>query len=333
MTIVDSTLAQPVRWGILGCARISRRGLIPGIQGSTSGRLVGLASRDGEKARRWCAEFGVARAFDSYDALLADPEIEAVYVPLPNEQHAAWVRAAAQAGKHVLCEKPLALGSDEAQSMADDCRVRGVLLMEAFMWRHQARSAALRTLVSSGAIGTLRLVRVSFSFVIDESDWRLDPTRGGGALWDVGCYGVNCARFFTRAEPTFAQGLQRRGQSGVDMTLTAELGFDGGVIGLIDCSFEQPFRCTYELVGTEGSVEVPNAFLPPERSTAILKRTGSDAGAGEAEVLMFEEGNQYARMVDAFAMSMAAGRLVEPCQDGVAQMRALAVVTNGLRDV
>lgn len=322
-----------IRWGILGCARISRRGLIPGIQESATGRLVALASREREKARAWGAEFRIPRAHESYEALIADPEVDAVYVPLPNELHRSWVLAAAEAGKHVLCEKPLALDADEAEAMAEVCRSRGVFLMEAFMWRHQARSGALRGLVESGAIGTLRLVRTSFSFSIDPGDWRLDPGRGGGALFDVGCYGVSAARFFTGSEPTFAQTTRRRGPSGVDLTLTTALGFESGVIGLVDCSFEQPYRCVYELVGTEGSVEAPEAFLPPERSVALLRRKGSDSGGGEVETLRFDEGNQYARMVDAFAASVAAGRLVEPCEDGVAQMRALELVVGAIRDV
>jgi predicted dehydrogenase len=292
-----------------------------------------LASRDGEKARSWSAEFGIPKAYDSYEGLLADPEIEAVYIPLPNELHRPWVLAAAEAGKHVLCEKPLALDVSEAEAMAAGCRARGLVLMEAFMWRHQVRSAALRERVDSGAIGRLNLVRASFSFSIDPKDWRLDPARGGGALYDVGCYGVNAARFFTRSEPVFAQTTRRVGATGVDLTLTTALGFPGGVIGLVDCSFEQPFRCAYELVGTEGSIEVPDGFLAPERSTAVVRRKGSNASAGEVEPLSFDEGNQYARMVDGFVESVEAGRLVDPGEDGVAQMRALELVVKASRDV
>ena len=190
-----------LRWGILGCARISRRGLIPGIQASKTGRLAALASRNPDAARAWCDEFKIPKSHGSYQALLDDPEIDAVYLPLPNELHKPWVIAAADAGKHVLCEKPLAINAVEAQEMVEYCRSRGVLLMEAFMWRHQPRSSELKARVAAGLIGDLRLVRSSFSFPIDPGDWRLDPARGGGALWDVGCYGVNTARFFTDAEP------------------------------------------------------------------------------------------------------------------------------------
>src|SRR5579883_2199538 len=187
---------RPLRWGILGCARITRRGLIPGIRASSRGTLRALASRDGLTARAWADEFKVPKAYSSYQEVLNDPEVDAVYIPLPNELHREWVFAAANAGKHVLCEKPLALNSSEAREMVVHCRDRRVVLMEAFMWRHQPRTAAVRRLLAEGMIGELRLIRSSFSFSIDANDWRLDPGRGGGALWDVGCYGVSTARLF-----------------------------------------------------------------------------------------------------------------------------------------
>ena len=200
--------------------------------------------------------------------MLDDPEVDAVYIPLPNELHKIWVNAAADAGKHVLCEKPLALNAAEARAMVEHCRARGVVLMEAFMWRHQPRTPSSARLVAEGAIGELRLIRSSFSFPIDPGDWRLDPTRGGGALWDVGCYGVSTARLFAGAEPEAAQAVARFGPTGVDLSLTAVLRFPGGVLGQIDCSFEQPFRCVYELVGTRGVLEVPDAYLPPAKAEA-----------------------------------------------------------------
>ncbi len=319
-------MAEPtLNWGILGCARISRRGLIPGILGSESGRLVGLASRDLAAARAWAAEFGIPRAFGSYHELIQDPEIEAVYIPLPNELHRPWVFAAADAGKHILCEKPLALDADEALAMVEHCRVRGVLLMEAFMWRHQPRTAAIRSLVDDGAIGPLRLIRSSFSFPIEPGDWRLDPGRGGGALWDVGCYGVSTARLFAGTEPETIQGMAHIGPTGVDMTLTAELAFPNGLIGLIDCSFEQPFRCSYELVGTRGAIEVPDAYLPPARPTARIRSADSD------RTLDFDGRDQYAAMVDAFGRAVAEGRLTDPSEDGMAQMRVLDVIRRAAR--
>ncbi len=200
-----------------------------------------------------------------------------------------------------------------------------------------------------GAIGELRLVRSSFSFPIEPRDWRLDPGRGGGALWDVGCYGVSTARLFAGGEPRMACAFARfdqssinfkkthhaerdddqLGQSGVDLTLTALLEFESGVLATIDCSFEQPFRCQYELVGSRGSLGVPDAYLPPQagKPAALLRSLGeaSDSGSGgdRVEVLEFEPADQYAAMVDAFSRSVGAGALVDPAEDGLEQMRVL----------
>lgn len=309
-----------LRWGILGAARIARRGLIPGIRRSKTGVLSGLASRDPARARAWTDEFAIPRTHGSYQELLADSTIDAVYIPLPNELHRPWVEAAADAGKHVLCEKPLALNAAEARAMVDHCQSRGVVLMEAFMWRHQPRMAELRALIGRGEIGALRLVRSSFSFPIDPEDWRLDPDRGGGALWDVGCYGVNAARFFTGGEPTRFRASARWSDRGVDLGLAAALEFPGGALAAIDCAFDEPYRCHVELVGSGGVIEIPDAFVPPSEGapTAILRAEGKPD-----RTLRFDMVDQYAAMVDAFGRSVATGRLVEPAENGLATMETL----------
>ena len=316
-----------LRWGILGCARIARRGLIPGIRASLSGQLVAIASRDAANSKSWADEFAIPRSFGSYEELIADANLDAVYIPLPNELHKPWVFAAADSGKHILCEKPLALNAAEAREMVDYCRSRNVVLMEAFMWRHQPRTIELQNQLASGVIGDLRLIRSSFSFSIDPGDWRLDAARGGGALWDVGCYGVSTARLFAGAEPESIRSRARFGATGVDLSLTAEMQFPNGVLGLIDCSFEQPFRCVYELVGTRGSIEVPDAYLPPEdRPIAKLIVDGS------TRELVFENTNQYAAMVDNFSLAVAAGgTLVPPSEDGLDQAKVLDAVLAAAR--
>jgi predicted dehydrogenase len=258
--------------------------------------------------------------------LIDDPTVDVIYIPLPNELHEPWVNAAADAGKHVLCEKPLALDAAEARRMVERCRARGVLLMEAFMWRHQPRTSAIRRLVAEGAIGELRLIRSSFSFPIDPGDWRLDLGRGGGALWDVGCYGVSTARLFAGDEPESIVAQARFGSSGVDLSMTAGLRFPNGVLGLVDCSFEQPFRCVYELIGTGGTIEVPDAYLPPASPIARLRRLDNST-----EELTFEGGDQYGAMVDAFAQGVADGRLHDPAEDGLAQMKALDAILAAAR--
>ncbi len=318
--------SKELRWGIMGCARISRRGLIPGIQGSKSGELYALASRDIDQARAWAVEFGIPRIHQGYQALLDDPDVDAVYIPLPNELHKPWVFAAADAGKHILCEKPLALDAAEAREMIEHCRAKKVVLMEAFMWRHQPRVAELRRLIADGVIGQLRLIRSSFSFPIDLTDWRLDPTRGGGALWDVGCYGVSTVRLFAGEEPATTQAIAHFSDRGVDLSLAAQYRVPSGVLGSIDCSFEQPFRCSYELVGSEGKLDVPDAYLPPERPVAYL--TDSHG----MQELTFDGRNQYAAMVDNFTEAVRNGRtLISPAEDGLAQMIALETTLSAAR--
>lgn len=311
---------RSIRWGILGCARISRRGLIPGIRGSRGGTIAAIASRERSTADAWAAEFTIPRAYGSYQAVLDDPEIDAVYIPLPNELHKPWTLAAADAGKHVLCEKPLAMDAAEAAAMADHCRARGVVLMEAFMWRHQPRTAELLRRVGEGIIGEVRLVRSSFSFPIDLTDWRLNPGRGGGSLFDVGTYGLSTARLFAGGEPSRIRSLGKFGPTGVDLAIAAAMEFPGGKIGQFDCSFEQAFRCEYEIVGTLGTINVPDAYLPPERPTATIHRPSG------TETLTFDGRDQYACMVDAFHASVEAGTLVAPAEDGVAQMRAIEAI-------
>lgn len=325
-----------LRWGLLGCARICRRGLIPGIRASESGVVAAIASRDASHAKAWADEFAIPKAHGSYEALVSDPDVDAVYIPLPNELHKPWVLAAADAGKHVLCEKPLALDVDEARAMAEHCRSRGVLLMEAFMWRHQPRTLAVKKLVDDGAIGALKLIRASFSFPIDPSDWRLDPARGGGPVWDIGCYGTNAARLFAGAEPDRVEAVGLFAPSGVDMAVAATLRFPNGILATVDCSFEQPFVCRYELVGTRGSIVVPDAFLPPESGPVATLRAmeaASDVGEGSDryETLTFPAVDQYAAMVDSFARSAAAGALEAPAEDGVAQMDALCRILQAAR--
>lgn len=318
---------KTLRWAILGCARISRRGLIPGIQQSNSGSLELIASRRADAAAAWAREFQIPQHVGSYESAIANPAIDAVYIPLANEEHAPFVKLAADAGKHILCEKPLALNANEAREMVNYCREKGVILMEAFMWRHQPRVQQLLEIVKQGRIGELKLVRSSFSFPIDMTDWRLDPTRGGGALWDVGCYGVSTVRLFAGAEPVEIEGRARFSDRGVDLSLGATLKCNNGVLGVIDCSFEQPFRCFYELVGSTGYIEVPAAYLPDESPIA----RHFDAEGKLVEQLTFDGRNQYACMVDNFAASVESGSLIAPSEDGLSQMIAIDGVLNACR--
>jgi len=319
------TTSSPLRIGILGCARIVRRAIAGALSASSPTRsrhavLQAIAGRDASVAAAWAAEFGIPSSYGSYEQLIADPNVDAVYIPLPNELHRPWALRAAAAGKHVLCEKPLALDVADAEGIVHGCRAAGVVLMEAFMWRHHPRVALARRMLAEGKLGTLRYVKMDFSFVIDQSDWRLDAARGGGALFDLGCYGINISRLFTGAEPTEIHARARYFQPGVDMSLGMQLHFPGDVIALLDASFECPNRNRFELIGTQGTLEFPGGVLP-EIASSLVYRT--DSGT---ETIAIPDADQYAEMIDCFARSVAAKKLEAPAEDGLANMRVVQAV-------
>jgi len=261
-----------LRWGILGVARINRA-LIPPIQGAERHELVAIASRDAARAAEAAKQWGIPRAYGSYEDLLADRDVDVVYNPLPNALHAAWTIRAAEAGKHVLCEKPLALTVEEVDRIQDAARRAGVVVAEAFMYRHHPQTLRIAELVKGGSLGTLRLVRGSFSFFLThEKDPRLDPAQGGGSLWDVGCYPVSFARFVLGEEPAEAFGWKATGPTGIDETFAGGLRFPSGVLALVDSSFRAPLRTHIEIVGSDGSLVVPHPFKPGLQETMHLSR-------------------------------------------------------------
>ncbi|MBS0265584.1 MAG: Gfo/Idh/MocA family oxidoreductase [Planctomycetes bacterium] len=318
-----------IRFGILGCGRITRRGLIPGITQSPAAELVALASQRPGVAAELAKECGSPRAYDSYEAVINDPQVDAVYVPSTGESHKHWTLLAARAGKHVLCEKSLALNVAEAEEMAAGCRQAGIVLQEAFMWRHHPRTKQVKSLLQAGEIGELRLICAHFSFDIDRSDWRLNPAQGGGAVWDIGCYGVNASRHFAGVEPHSVYSRARFYETGADMTMQIALQFPNGCLANVDCSFEAPFRCEVELVGTRGTIVIPDAFLPPDQAKLLVRR-GVEPEA-PVETVVFPAANQYAEQVTDFCASIAAGKLLAPAEDGVGNMRVLETALNQAR--
>ncbi len=314
-------MLAPIKFGILGCGRIVERGLGPGLRDSPASELHAIASRRPGVAAQWAKKHGAAKAYDSYEELLEDPDVQAVYVPCQGQEHLPWTIAAAKAGKHVLCEKPLTRSVAEAEEMIAACDDAGVLLQEAFMWRHHPRVTRTKELLDEGAIGELRLIVASFTIDIDRSDWRMQPENGGGAMWDIGCYGVNCSRYFTGAEPIDIHAHARWWETGVDMTMQIALAFPGDVVANIDCSFEAPFRCRAELVGTQGRMILEDAFLPRDESVILLQRSMDQDPVIEVE--RTEPANQFACQVTAFCASIAAGSLQYPGENGLANMRVM----------
>jgi predicted dehydrogenase len=250
---------DPVKWAILSTADINRK-VIPGAKASPRVDLVGVASRDRARAEQYASWWEIPRAYGSYEALLADPEIEAVYISLPNTLHCEWSVRALEAGKHVLCEKPLSRHPDEVGGAFDAAEQSGRLLMEAFMWRHNPQTAKLRELVQGGAIGELRLVRSVFSYSLyDESNIRLRTEVEGGALMDVGCYNVSGSRFFA-GEPQRVWGEAWYGPTGTDWVFTGTMRFPGDVLATFDCGTALPNRDELEAIGSEGSLFVDDPW-------------------------------------------------------------------------
>jgi len=242
-----------VRWGIVSTAHINRL-VIPPAQASPKVDLVAVASRDAERAAEYARKWGIPRAYGSYEELLADPEIEAVYISLPNNMHCEWSIRALEAGKHVLCEKPMSRSAAEVEEAFDAADRAGRLLMEAFMYRHNPQTARLTELVAGGAIGELRVVRAAFSFSLsDEANVRMRPELEGGALMDVGCYCISGSRLLA-GEPERVYGEQVVGPTGVDVRFAATMRFPGDVVGQFDCGMTLPERDELEAIGSEGSL-------------------------------------------------------------------------------
>ncbi|HEY3962392.1 MAG TPA: Gfo/Idh/MocA family oxidoreductase, partial [Gaiellaceae bacterium] len=242
-----------VQWGIISTADINRK-VIPGAHASDKVDLVAVASRDQAKADAYAKEWDIPRAYGSYDALLADPEIEAVYISLPNTMHCEWSIKALEAGKHVLCEKPMSRHPDEVAATFDAAEQSGFLLSEAFMYRHNPQTKRVVELVESGAIGELRVIRSTFSYgLYDEDNIRLRTDVEGGALMDVGCYNVSVSRLLG-GEPERAWGEAWFGPSGTDWVFTGTMRFPGNVIATFDCGTAMSERDELEAIGSEGSL-------------------------------------------------------------------------------
>jgi len=315
---------KKIRWGVLGCAGIAKRSVIPGIQQSETGEVTAIASRGIEKAKLTAEELNIPKAYGSYEELLADPEIEAVYIPLPNHLHKEWTIKAAKAGKHVLCEKPLAINASEAQEMVEACEKAGVVFAEAFMYRYHPRYEMISDMIKSGEIGELRGIHGTFTFnnAKDMGNVRYKQEWGGGSLYDVGVYPISAARMLLGQEPQAAtvHAFFSEEHDHVDMMASGILEFERGVALSFDCGMWADFRNTLEVVGTEGRIEVPSAFIvnQNEQDNIILFTKGERK---EVEVPRL---NQYALQADAMGRSILNGEtLPYPSSDAILNMKVL----------
>jgi D-xylose 1-dehydrogenase (NADP+, D-xylono-1,5-lactone-forming) len=277
---------EPVRWGVLSTARINDA-VLRGARKSSELEVLAVASRDRERADAYAREREIPRAHGSYEALIEDPDVEAVYVSLPNSLHVEWSIRALEAGKHVLCEKPLDRRPEEVERAFDAADAAGRLLMEAFMWRHHPQSLRLKQLVDEGAIGELRLVRSEFSFQLTRlEDVRLRPELQGGSLLDVGCYCVSAARLLA-GEPDVVHAEQVLSSSGVDVRFAAAMRFPGDVLAHFDCAFDLPMRGVIEAVGSEGTLVASDPFILGDHRGLLLRR------GDEVEQVAVDHTNKY----------------------------------------
>ena len=324
-------MTDPIRWGVLGHASIARKKVIPAIQQAANCDVLAIASRDADRAAEAARSLGIERSYGSYGDLLDDPDLDAVYIPLPNSMHAEWTLKAAAAGKHVLCEKPLAMNEPEAAIVVDGCRTAGVLLMEAFMYRLHPQWVAVRELVGSGRIGVLQSIQAFFSYSnADPSNIRNIAELGGGALMDIGCYPINVARMMFGAEPTGVQAVIRRDPGfGTDVLTSAVLDFDGRQ-ATFTCSTQLQDDQRVHLIGTEGRILVEIPFnIPMDRPTRIVYAAGGSAGAvppvpADIEVIEVPAANQYQVQAEQFAAAIREGTAPPiPPEDAIANMAVI----------
>jgi len=271
---------RKIRWGVLGCARIARENLIPAMQRSSNSEFHAIASREAAKLAECRAKFNVPKTYSSYDELLRDPEIDAVYVPLPNSLHREWTIKAAENGKHVLCEKPMALNAAECRDMAAACAANQVTLMEAFMYRYTARTRQVLEIIRSGALGEIKFISSTSRFLLaNPASIKLKPELGGGALYDVGCYPLNFIGMVLDEAAQSGPGRSPLPESlsvecvrtgGIDVIFSALLKYPGGLIGSLNCGFNAQKRVCSEIIGTKAALEIPDTFLDNAGSLVLV---------------------------------------------------------------
>ncbi|MGG3823050.1 Gfo/Idh/MocA family protein [Geobacillus thermodenitrificans] len=299
-------MKRNVRFGIISTAAIAKDVMIPAIRRADHAEVVAIASESG-KASQVAQELGIPRAYDSYEQLLNDPDIDAVYIPLPNSLHAEWTIRAAQKKKHVLCEKPAALCEKDVRRMIEACDKNGVLFMEAFMYQFHPQHDRVKQLLAAGEIGDVKYMRTHFSFYLQDREMniRMNDKLGGGSLFDVGCYCVHSTRYILDAEPVelFVQS-QFDPHRSVDLTSNGWMKMENGVLAQFTCSFDMFFQNEYEVVGTKGKIVVPRAYRPDvdEGEGRIIVMT-DDGNIREETV----SGDQYVMQIEHFSRGILEG--------------------------
>jgi predicted dehydrogenase len=315
---------RKIRWGILSTAKIAREKVIPATQASASGVVAAIASRELTQAQAVANKLGIDKAYGSYDELLADSDIDAVYIPLPNHLHVPWSVRAIEGGKHVLCEKPIAMSSGEAKALLDFAADRPQKVMEAFMYRFHPQWIAARRLANDGSIGQLRTIHTDFSYFNDNPhNIRNKLEMGGGALMDIGCYPISLSRFIYDAEPLSVLGkIERHSTTQVDCVTSAIMEFEAGSSTFTCSTLRAPYQ-RVNIFGTTGRIEIEIPFnAPSDRPCRMWLQTG---GMNEKrEEIQFDTCDQYTLQADAFGRAIQENRPVPTTlEDAVANMRVI----------
>lgn len=296
-------MQQPIKWGVLGYARIAHQWVIPAIVCANNAVPYAIASRSEDKLQEAKERFGFEKLYSSYEALLEDPDVQAVYIPLPNGLHKEWAIKAAQHGKHVLCEKPLALTAADCEEIAAAARENKVKVMEAFMYRYTARTKKVQELLKAGVIGEIKHISSTFRIPLtDKGDVRMDPTMGGGSLWDVGCYPINFIGMFTQEHPEDFCVLKREEQ-GVDISLSAVLRYKSGIIATVNSGFDSCSLQLTEINGTNGTILLRDTFV--DKDTPVQVFTGREKSLTEYPV---EVSERYVLEVEDFSAAVLEDR-------------------------
>lgn len=286
-----------LRWGIIGAANIAKQQVIPAIEQTPSNEIIGIASRSG-KAEAIARQFHIPNTFKSYEELLESPNIDAVYIALPNAHHKQWALAAIQANKHVLCEKPIVLTTNDLTELQQAAKKHNVLLMEAFMYRFHPQIGKVRQLLTEGAIGDILTIRARFHFTLEnwDNDIRLDPTLGGGVLNDIGCYPVNVLNYLIEESPKKVQALQGISTKEIDTHIAVQLSYPSGILAQFDASFYGPMTQTIDIIGTTGTMQLPYAFRADENNCEGIIHYQLN----EETHTITETGNAYIEQIKAF---------------------------------
>ena len=322
-------MANKIRWGVLSTANIGTKKVIPGMQQGQHSVVTAIASRDLTRARAAADELGIPKAYGSYEELLSDPDIDAIYNPLPNQLHVPWTARAAEAGKHVLCEKPLSMDAAQARTLLEVRRRTGVKIGEAFMIRSFTQWLRVRELLQSGRIGRLRAVVAAFSYFNDDpANIRNQVECGGGALYDIGCYCIQAARFGFGAEPTRLVSMVERDPAlGTDRLTSAMLDFKGGH-AIFTCSTQLIPYQRVQFLGTQGRIEMEIPFnAPKDRPTRILVDGSGDIFGAGILPEEFPTADQYTLQGDAFSRAiLEGGEVPVPLEDAIANMAVIDAI-------